>query len=65
MDKFNVIAEMDNATVMSHYEALPREDRGYQTEAELEKSFIKQLTGQGYEYVNCLIKNGNSYSIST
>jgi len=52
MDKFNVIAEMDNATVMSHYEALPREDRGYQTEAELEKSFIKQLTDQGYEYVN-------------
>lgn len=52
MEQFNVIAEMDNATVMSHYEALPREDRGYQTEAELEKSFIKQLTDQGYEYVN-------------
>ena len=52
MQQYGVIAEMDNATVMSHYEALPHEDRGFQSEAELEKSFIKQLTGQGYQYVN-------------
>ena len=52
MDKYNVIAEQENITVMSHYEALPREDNGYQSEAALEDAFIHQLTQQGYERVN-------------
>jgi len=52
MDKFNVIAEQEHTTVMSHYEALPREDRGYQSEAALENAFIHQLKEQGYERVN-------------
>lgn len=37
---------------MSSYTPLPREERGGQSEEELELSFIKQLTEQGYEYVN-------------
>ena len=52
MDKFNIIAEQEHTTVMAHYEALPREDNGYQSEAALEEAFIKQLTEQGYERVN-------------
>ena len=52
MDKYNVIAEQENSTVMSHYEALPREDKGYQSEAQLEEAFIHQLTQQGYERVH-------------
>lgn len=52
MQQFNVIAEQENVTVMAHYEALPREERGYQSEAELERALICQLTKQGYEYVN-------------
>ena len=52
MDKFNIIAEQEHTTVMAHYEALPREDKGYQSEAALEAAFIKQLTQQGYERVN-------------
>lgn len=52
MDKYNVIAEQEHTTVMSHYEALPREERGYQSEAALENAFIHQLTEQGYERVN-------------
>ena len=52
MDKFNIIAEQEHATVMAHYEALPREQRGYQSEADLEQSFIRQLTNQGYERLN-------------
>ena len=52
MDKFNVIAEQQNATVMSHYEALPREVKGYESEQALENAFIHQLTMQGYERVN-------------
>lgn len=52
MDKYNIIAEQEHCTVMAHYDALPREERGYQSEAELEASFIRQLAGQGYERVN-------------
>ncbi len=52
MQNYNIIAEQEHTTVMAHYEALPREERGYQSEAELESSFIKQLTEQGYERVN-------------
>ena len=52
MDKFNVIAEQQSATVMSHYEALPREAKEYESEQALENAFIHQLTAQGYERVN-------------
>jgi len=52
MQNYNIIAEQEHTTVMAHYEALPREERGYQSEAELEAAFIKQLTEQGYERVN-------------
>jgi type I restriction enzyme R subunit len=52
MENFNIIAEQEHCTVMAHYEPLPREDNGYQSEAALEASFIKQLVEQGYEYVN-------------
>ena len=62
MDKFNIIAEQKHQTVMAHYDALPREDKGYQSEAALEAEFISQLTEQGYERVNitseeALLKN--------
>lgn len=52
MDNYNIIAEQEHTTVMAHYEALPREDKGYQSEAALETEFISQLTEQGYERVN-------------
>lgn len=51
MKHYDTIAEQSNVTVMAHYKALPREDRGYQSEAELEAQFICQLTEQGYERV--------------
>lgn len=52
MNQYNIIAEQENTTVMAHYEALPREERGYQSEAELEAAFMKQLAEQGYERVD-------------
>ena len=52
MQDYNIIAEQEHTTVMAHYEVLPREARGYQSEAELEAEFIKQLVEQGYERVN-------------
>ena len=52
MDDYKILIEQEHSTVMAHYEPLPREDNGYQSEAALEASFIKQLVEQGYEYVN-------------
>ena len=52
MQDYNIIAEQEHTTVMAHYEALEREDWGYQSEAELEAAFIRQLVGQGYERVH-------------
>ena len=52
MNKYDIIAEQEHSTVMAHYDALALEDTGYQSEAALEASFIKQLTEQGYERVN-------------
>lgn len=51
-NQYNIIAEQENVTVMSRYTPLPREDRGYQSEAELEEAFIRQLVEQGYGRAN-------------
>lgn len=50
--KYDVIAAQENYTVMGCYTPLPREDTGYQSEAQLESSFIKQLVELGYTYVD-------------
>ena len=50
--KYDVIAEQENYTVMGCYTPLPRENTGYQSEAQLESSFIKQLVELGYTYVD-------------
>lgn len=52
MEDHKIIVEQEHTTVMAHYEVFPREERGYQSEAELEAEFIRQLVGQGYERVN-------------
>ncbi|AMD87724.1 DEAD/DEAH box helicase [Actinomyces radicidentis] len=41
----------DEATVVGEYEPAKHEDIGYQSEAQLEDSFIKQLQAQAYGYV--------------
>lgn len=57
MDKYNVIIENKESTVVSSYEPNKIRRKEYQTEAELEKGLIKQLISQGYEYVD--IKDSN------
>lgn len=49
---YDILSENNTSTVVAHYErpAMMAED-GYQTEADLERSFIEQLQRQGYEYV--------------
>ena len=51
MNKYSVIAEQENCTVVGHYEAQPRQQTAYQSEAALEDGLLKQLVEQGYEYL--------------
>lgn len=48
---YNIIAENENYTIVSDYEAIYRKSDKYQTEAQLEKEFIKTLSEQGYDYL--------------
>ena len=52
MTRYNIIAENDDYTIVSDYEAAYRTSEKYQTEAQLERDLIKALTEQGYEYLN-------------
>ena len=51
MDDYKIIVEQEHSTVMAHYEVAEKPDGGYQSEAKLEAEFIRQLQGQGYEYL--------------
>lgn len=53
MSVYNIVAASDEATVVAEYAAeyYTRSER-YQSEAELERELIRQLTSQGYEYLN-------------
>lgn len=62
MSYFNIISQSLDATVVSEYFPEPSRANAYQSEAELEKEFIKLLQEQSYEYVqiHCnedLVKN--------
>lgn len=52
MNKYNVVMEMTDSTVVTEYEPLKNKSDSYQSEAALENEFIKMLTEQGYEYLN-------------
>ncbi len=51
MNKYNVVMETSNSTVVAEYEPLKRKSDSYQSEAALEHEFIKMLTEQGYDYL--------------
>ena len=51
MAQYNIIAENENYTIVSDYQAVYRTSEKYQTEAQLEQELIKNLTEQGYEYL--------------
>ena len=62
MNKYNVVMEMENATVVTEYEPVKRKSDSYQSEQALENEFIRMLTEQGYDYLEIhdsesLIKN--------
>ena len=51
MPYFNIVAQTSENTVVTEYEPVKKHSDGYQSEAELEKGFIRMLTEQGYEYL--------------
>ncbi len=51
MPYFNIVAETNENTVVTQYEPVKTRSDNYQSEAELEKEFIKMLCEQGYEYL--------------
>lgn len=51
MSQYNIIVESAEYTVVSEYEHAVSTSEAYQSEAELEKEFIRLLTEQGYEYL--------------
>ncbi len=52
MSNFNIIAATSEDTVVSEYEPQKKRSDAYQSEAELEKEFIRMLQEQGYEYIS-------------
>ena len=62
MNKYNVVMEMSNSTVVTENKPTQKRSDSYQSEATLEKEFIKMLEEQGYDYLqihdfNTLINN--------
>lgn len=51
MSTYNMVASMNESTVVAEYVPESKRSDSYQTEAELEKEFIRMLTEQGYEYI--------------
>ena len=51
MSEYNIIISTSESTVVAEYEPQGKRSDAYQSEAALEKAFIQQLSGQGYEYL--------------
>ncbi len=51
---YNMVAQNSESTVVSQYvrDANMVRDSGYQSEDDLERTFIKQLQSQAYEYIS-------------
>ena len=51
MPQYNILASMDEATVVSEYTPQESKSDAYQSEAELEQELIEILQREGYEYL--------------
>ena len=51
MTQYNIIAESQEYTVVSEYDHVTPPAESYQSEADLEKEFIRLLQEQGYDYL--------------
>jgi type I restriction enzyme R subunit len=51
MSFYNIVAQSSESTVLTEYKPTTKKADAYQSEAELEKEFIKLLQGQSYEFL--------------
>ena len=51
MDKYYIVAENPESTVVAEYQTPYIRETAYQTEDQLEKAFIQLLQGQAYDYL--------------
>lgn len=51
MNKYNIVAENPESTVVTEYQDSYKKESSYQTEDQLEKAFIQLLQSQAYEYL--------------
>ena len=58
MPYFNIVAQTNENTVVTEYEPVKSRSDSYQSEAELEKEFIRLLGEQGYEYITIHTEGG-------
>ncbi len=52
MSYFNIVAQTNESTVVTEYTPDSKRSDAYQSEADLEKEFIRLLQEQSYEYIN-------------
>ena len=48
---YNTVAQTSESTVVAEYKPKRSKSTAYQSEADLEREFIKQLQAQGYGYL--------------
>lgn len=51
MSTYNIVLSTSESTVVTEYESQIKRSDAYQSEAALEKEFIRMLASQGYEYI--------------
>ena len=51
-DKYSLVTQSSESTVVAEYIPEGKRASSYQSEAELERAFIKQLEGQSYQYLD-------------
>ena len=52
MSYFNIVAQSSESTVVTEYKPQAKRSEAYQSEAQLEKEFIRLLEELGYEYLH-------------
>ena len=52
MEQFKMVAECPESTVVGDYDARPRNEARYQSEADMARELIEQLQGQAYVYLS-------------
>ena len=52
MSYFNIVAQSNESTVITEYKPQDKRSDAYQSEAELEKEFIRLLGELGYQYIS-------------